>query len=69
MAFFQLAANMGTSVEMIEDFYGKKRMQDPKIATGKFRRRTSGSGANNNSADMLRSKENAQGCPMENLNP
>jgi hypothetical protein len=24
---------MGTSVEMIEDFYGKKRMRDPKIAT------------------------------------
>ena len=30
---FQLAANMGTSVEMIEDFYGKKRVRDPKMAT------------------------------------
>jgi len=30
---FQLAANMGTSVEMIENFYGKKRMRDPKMAT------------------------------------
>jgi len=30
---FQLAANMGTSVEMLEDFYGKKRMRDPKMAT------------------------------------
>jgi len=30
---FQLAANMGTSVEMIESFYGKKRMRDPKMAT------------------------------------
>jgi integrase len=30
---FQLAANMGTSVEMIDDFYGKKRMRDPKMAT------------------------------------
>ena len=29
----QLAANMGTSVEMIEDFYGKKRVRDPKMAT------------------------------------
>jgi hypothetical protein len=26
-------ANMGTSVEMLEDFYGKKRMRDPKMAT------------------------------------
>ena len=25
---YQLAANMGTSVEMIENFYGKKRMRD-----------------------------------------
>jgi hypothetical protein len=24
---------MGTSVEMIEEFYGKKRMRDPKVAT------------------------------------
>jgi hypothetical protein len=24
---------MGTSVEMLEDFYGKKRMRDPKMAT------------------------------------
>jgi integrase len=30
---FQLAANMGTSVEMIDDFHGKKRMRDPKMAT------------------------------------
>jgi integrase len=30
---FQLAANMGTSVEMLENFYGKKRMRDPKMAT------------------------------------
>jgi integrase len=30
---FQLAANMGTSVEMLEDFYGKKRMRDPSMAT------------------------------------
>lgn len=30
---FQLAANMGTSVEMIDDFYGKKRVRDPKMAT------------------------------------
>ena len=38
---FQLAANMGTSVEMIEKFYGKKRMRDPKMATEvtKFRER------------------------------
>jgi integrase len=33
VSVFQLAANMGTSVEMIEDFYGKKRMRDPKTAT------------------------------------
>ena len=40
-AKFQLAANMGTSVEMIESFYGKKRMRDPKMATEvtKFRGR------------------------------
>ena len=38
---FQLAANMGTLVEMIENFYGKKRMRDPKMATEvtKFRER------------------------------
>lgn len=30
---FQLAANMGTSVEMIENFYGKKRVRDPKMAS------------------------------------
>jgi hypothetical protein len=24
---------MGTSIEMLEDFYGKKRMRDPKMAT------------------------------------
>jgi hypothetical protein len=29
----RVAANMGTSVEMLEDFYGKKRMRDPKMAT------------------------------------
>jgi integrase len=33
VSVFQLAANMGTSVEMIEEFYGKKRMRDPKTAT------------------------------------
>jgi integrase len=33
VSVFQLAANMGTSVEMIEDFYGKKRVRDPKMAT------------------------------------
>ena len=33
VSVFQLAANMGTSVEMIEEFYGKKRMRDPKMAT------------------------------------
>jgi integrase len=33
VSVFQLAANMGTSVEMIEEFYGKKRMRDPKVAT------------------------------------
>jgi site-specific recombinase XerD len=32
VSVFQLAANMGTSVEMLEDFYGKKRMRDPKMA-------------------------------------
>lgn len=30
---YQLAANMGTSVEMLEKFYGKKRMRDPKMAS------------------------------------
>jgi integrase len=41
VSVFQLAANMGTSVEMIENFYGKKRMRDPKMATEvtKFRDR------------------------------
>jgi integrase len=41
VSVFQLAANMGTSVEMIESFYGKKRMRDPKMATEvtKFRER------------------------------
>ena len=41
VSVFQLAANMGTSVEMIENFYGKKRMRDPKMATEvtKFRGR------------------------------
>jgi integrase len=33
VSVFQLAANMGTSVEMLEEFYGKKRMRDPKTAT------------------------------------
>jgi integrase len=33
VSVFQLAANMGTSVEMIEKFYGKKRVRDPKMAT------------------------------------
>lgn len=33
VSVFQLAANMGTSVEMIEEFYGKKRVRDPKMAT------------------------------------
>jgi hypothetical protein len=36
VSVFQLAANMGTSVEMIESFYGKKRMRDPKMATELF---------------------------------
>lgn len=36
---FQLAANMGTSVEMIDDFYGKKRMRDPRMATEVTKRR------------------------------
>ena len=41
VSVFQLAANIGTSVEMIENFYGKKRMRDPKMATEvtKFRGR------------------------------
>jgi integrase len=41
VSVFQLAANMGTSVEMLEDFYGKKRMRDPRMATEvtKLRRR------------------------------
>jgi integrase len=30
---FQLAANMGTSVEMLDNFYSKKRMRDPSMAT------------------------------------
>lgn len=33
VSVFQLAANMGTSVEMLDTFYGKKRMRDPKMAT------------------------------------
>lgn len=33
VSVFQLAANMGTSVEMLDDFYGKKRARDPKMAT------------------------------------
>jgi len=41
VSVFQLAANMGTSVEMLEEFYGKKRMRDPRMATEltKLRRR------------------------------
>jgi integrase len=33
VSVFQLAANIGTSVEMLETFYGKKRVRDPKMAT------------------------------------
>ena len=33
VSVINLAANMGTSVEMIENFYGKKRVRDPKMAT------------------------------------
>jgi hypothetical protein len=33
LSVFQLAANMGTSVGMLEDYYRKKRMRDPKMAT------------------------------------
>jgi hypothetical protein len=33
VSVFQLAANMGTSVEMLEDLYGKKRMRDSKVAS------------------------------------
>jgi integrase len=33
VSIFQLAANMGTSGEMLENFYGKKRVRDPKMAT------------------------------------
>jgi integrase len=33
VSVFQLAANMGKSVEMIENFYGKKRVRHPKMAT------------------------------------
>ncbi len=33
VSIYQLAANMGTFVEMIENFYGKKRMRDSRIAT------------------------------------
>lgn len=40
VSVFQLAANMGTSVEMLEDFYGKKRMRDPKMATEVTRNRS-----------------------------
>lgn len=41
VSVFQLAANMGTSVGMIENIYGKKRMRDPKLAieVTKFRER------------------------------
>jgi hypothetical protein len=31
VSVFQLAANMGTSVEMLEEFYGKKRMREPRL--------------------------------------
>jgi integrase len=37
---FQPAANMGTSVAMIDDFYGKERIRDPKMAT-EIRKRSS----------------------------
>jgi integrase len=30
---YHLATNMGTSVQMIQEFYGKKRVRDPKMAT------------------------------------
>lgn len=30
---FRATAWMGTSVEMIENFYGKKQMRDPHMAT------------------------------------
>ena len=30
---YHLATNMGTSVKMIEEFYGKKRVRDPKMAS------------------------------------
>jgi integrase len=33
VSVFQLAANMGTSVEMLDDFCGKKRVRDPKICS------------------------------------
>jgi hypothetical protein len=32
-ATIQLASNTGTSVEMIEDFYGKKKVRDPRNVT------------------------------------
>jgi integrase len=32
VSVYHLAVNMGTSVKMIEDFYGKKRVRDPKMA-------------------------------------
>jgi hypothetical protein len=41
VSIFQLAANIGTSVEMLEDFYGKKRMRDPKMATEVTKNRSS----------------------------
>jgi hypothetical protein len=31
VSVFQLTANTSTSVGMLEDFYGKKRMRDPKM--------------------------------------
>jgi len=40
VSVFQLAANMGTSVEMIEQFYGKERIRDPKVATEITKRTT-----------------------------
>ena len=33
VSIFQLASNMGTSVEMIEGYYGKKRTTTAKAAT------------------------------------
>lgn len=42
MSVSRLAANKGTSVETLEDFYGKKRMRDPQMATELTKNRRSG---------------------------